>query len=147
MEVMRHTLMVLQHYRLVQDPLRLRLLKGLPHLRPAMSHLLLAEALHLLVEVSRLLLVEVLSRLLLVEVLSHQFLVEVLSRQALVEVLSRLFLVEVLSRPRLAEALLSLAEVLLRPWGDPFLQVLVAGPFQRLAAHLLGWPLVHAMYH
>ena len=130
--------MVLQCYRLIQDPLRLHLLKGLPHLHPAMSHLLLAEALHLLMEVSRLLLVEVLSR---------QFLVKVLSRKALVEVLSHPFLMEVLSCPRLAEALLSLAEVLLRPWGDLFLQVLVAGPFQRLAVHLLGWPLVHVMCH
>ena len=123
--------MVLQRYCLVQDLLRLHLLKGLPHLRSTMSHLLLVEV----------------SRLLLVEVLSRQFLVEVLLRQALVEVLLRPFLMEVLLRPHLTEALLSLMEVLLCPWGDLFLQVLVAGLFQHLTVHLLGWPLVHVMCH
>jgi len=130
--------MTIQHCRLAQDPLRKGLMEGLLCLHIALSHLPLVEVLSRLrlVEVLlRLCLVEVPSHLCLMEALSYLRLAEVLSHLCLVEALSCLCLAEVLLCPRLAEALLFLAGILLLPSGDPFLQVLVAGPFQSLTVH------------
>ena len=130
--VIRLTLLTTQHRRPVQDLLRISLTEGPPCLRLALSHLLFVEAL------SRLRSVAVLLHLCLVGDLLHLCLAEALLRQCLTEALLHLCLAEALLRLRLAEELLFLVGVLLLPLGNLPLQVLVASPFQHLAAHLLG---------
>ena len=121
--VTRHTLLTTQHRRPAQDLLRISLTEGLPCLHLALLHLLF---------------VEVLSRLRFMAVLLRLCLVGALLRLCLAEALLCLCLAEALLRLRLAEELPFLVGVLLLPSGDLLLQVLVACPFQHLAAHLLG---------
>ena len=147
---MRHSLMTIQCHRLTQDLLHITPMGDLLCLHLALLHLLLVEVLLHLPLVEALLhlpLVEALLHLPLVEALSRLHLMEVLLRLRLMEALLHLCLAEVLLLPHLAEALPFFVEVLLLPLGGLLLQVLVVGPLQHLAAHLLGWSLVHGVGH